>query len=137
MCGNIATSPPPIKASVSGNPQSLPNFCIFFFQFPFRSNSLLSAIIGNINFPSESRVTDPSTLLNCLQWKFTTSDTNGDGVLSGRELYPTLRAVRRHYGDKRCLRKVIKFCDSNKDRKVTMKEWISCMKTTQGELKAR
>ena len=70
--------------------------------------------------------------MSCLQWKFHTSDTNADGVLGGRELFPTLRAVRRHYGDKRCLRKVIKFCDKNKDRKVTMSEWITCMRPTTG-----
>lgn len=70
--------------------------------------------------------------MSCLQWKFHTSDTNADGVLGGRELFPTLRAVRRHYGDKRCLRKVIKFCDTNKDRKVTMNEWITCMRPTAG-----
>ena len=80
----------------------------------------------------DSRVIDTSSLMNCLQWKFQTSDTNADGVLGGRELFPTLRAVRRHYGDKRCLRKVIKFCDKNKDRKVTMNEWITCMRTTSG-----
>ncbi|XP_065051784.1 SPARC-related modular calcium-binding protein 1-like isoform X1 [Rhopilema esculentum] len=77
----------------------------------------------------EPRIFDPSVQLNCLQWKFTVSDTNADGLLTGRELYPTLRAIRRHYGDKRCLRRVIKYCDKNKDRKITSNEWIACMRT--------
>ncbi len=58
------------------------------------------------------------------------SDSNSDGVLTGRELFPTLRVIRRHYGDKRCLRRLIKHCDKNKDRKVTVNEWLNCMHST-------
>eukprot|EP00794_Sanderia_malayensis_P017606 gene17606-19359_t len=102
-----------------------------FFNEKRKRNGPKGRERGSPCVKTDHRVIEQSAQMNCLQWKFTISDTNGDGVLSGRELHPTLRAIRRHYGDKRCLRRLIRHCDKNKDRKVTLNEWLTCMHSTE------
>ncbi|KPP66483.1 SPARC-related modular calcium-binding protein 1-like, partial [Scleropages formosus] len=62
-----------------------------------------------------------------LQWYFQRLDTDGNGILSERELRPFRLYLRRWLNPRRCAKKFARYCDRNSDRTLTRAELINCL----------
>ncbi|CAG0922960.1 unnamed protein product [Notodromas monacha] len=59
-------------------------------------------------------------------WKFTTLDSDGDGVLSRMEFKALRQLIKKVVKPRRCAKTFTKFCDVIYDRKISRDEWIGC-----------
>ena len=76
---------------------------------------------------------DPETIF---QWKFTTLDTDKDGELSGRAEMRELRqsAARRWSANpRRCGKTLSLRCDFDEDRRLSLDEWLRCLRVHSDE----
>ncbi|XP_076100640.1 SPARC-related modular calcium-binding protein 1-like isoform X4 [Mytilus galloprovincialis] len=65
-----------------------------------------------------------------VEWKFRNLDSNSNLVLERKELKTLRKEIPQTKDTRRCRRNFIRYCDENKDRKVSKNEWVSCMDTT-------
>ena len=62
-----------------------------------------------------------------LSWKFHQLDGNRDRRLSRKELRGLKRMVRKLVQPRGCARLFNKYCDLNNDRKISNREWYTCL----------
>ncbi|XP_071161661.1 SPARC-related modular calcium-binding protein 1-like isoform X6 [Mytilus edulis] len=65
-----------------------------------------------------------------VEWKFRNLDSNSNLILERKELKTLRKEIPQTKDTRRCRRNFIRYCDENKDRKVSKNEWVSCMDTT-------
>ncbi|CAC5359977.1 unnamed protein product [Mytilus coruscus] len=84
------------------------------------SNPLNVLKVGGVNTTPDGAV----------EWKFRKLDSNSNLVLERKELKTLRKQIPQTKDTRRCRRNFIRYCDENKDRKVSKKEWIGCMDTS-------
>lgn len=62
-----------------------------------------------------------------LQWHFSQLDVDSDGWLSEREARPLRQFLRRRLKPRRCAKKFAQYCDSDRDRSLTLEELRVCL----------
>uniref|UniRef100_A0A3Q2V1R5 SPARC related modular calcium binding 1 n=1 Tax=Haplochromis burtoni TaxID=8153 RepID=A0A3Q2V1R5_HAPBU len=62
-----------------------------------------------------------------LQWHFNQLDVDSDGWLSEREARPLRQFLRRRLKPRRCAKKFAQYCDSDRDRSLTLEELRVCL----------
>lgn len=67
-----------------------------------------------------------------LKWKFSELNLNNDGKLQRREYRRLRRTVRRFIKPKKCAKMFPRMCDTNGDRSLTEREWVTCF-SRQGD----
>lgn len=62
-----------------------------------------------------------------IQWKFSQLDLDNDNYLNPEEVRDLKRMVKKIVKPKPCSRILIKYCDSDKDKKISRTEWSFCL----------
>ncbi|VDM48729.1 unnamed protein product [Toxocara canis] len=62
-----------------------------------------------------------------ISWKFGELDTNNDEVLSTKEIVGFRRLVRKLAQPKACARKFPRYCDLDKNKEISSREWTTCL----------
>lgn len=62
-----------------------------------------------------------------LRWHFSQLDVDSDGWLSEREARPLRQFLRRRLKPRRCAKKFAQYCDSDRDRSLTLEELRVCL----------
>ncbi|XP_019624556.1 PREDICTED: SPARC-related modular calcium-binding protein 1-like isoform X4 [Branchiostoma belcheri] len=62
-----------------------------------------------------------------LDWKFSQLDSDNDGELDRKELKLLRRVVKKAVRPRTCARTFTKYCDMDKSKKVSKKEWSVCL----------
>lgn len=65
-----------------------------------------------------------------VEWKFRNLDSNSNLILERKELKILRKEIPQTKDTRRCRRNFIRYCDENKDRKISKKEWTDCMDTS-------
>ncbi|XP_058066321.1 SPARC-related modular calcium-binding protein 2 [Anopheles bellator] len=62
-----------------------------------------------------------------LDWKFSTMDANGNGLLDKTEYRTMKRLIKKVVKPKRCGRSFGKNCDADQDERLSRNEWYNCL----------
>ncbi|KAJ8969299.1 hypothetical protein NQ314_001838 [Rhamnusium bicolor] len=65
-------------------------------------------------------------------WSFVVFDKNKNKMLERNEWKTFKEMVGSIKGLRKCGKKLPKYCDSNKDRQISMTEWLECLNVQQG-----
>ena len=108
--------------------------CSFSRKRRFLSD-LLQYIIEQMNTSNPLNVLNVGDSVDtspeaAVEWKFRSLDSNSNLVLERKELKNLRKEIPQTKDTRRCRRNFIRYCDENKDRKVSKKEWIDCMDTS-------
>lgn len=107
--------------------------CPFSKKRRFLSD-LFAYIIQQMNSSSTLHVYSKDAVKQPLEaaaeWKFKSLDKNSNNVLERKELKVLRKEMPQTKDTRRCRRNFIRYCDENKDRKVSQKEWTTCMDST-------
>ena len=66
-------------------------------------------------------------------WFFQSIDGNDDNQLNRKEAKAVRKAFRKKVKPKKCLRKYMRYCDKNKNKKVSQDEFLTCLHGTNGK----
>ena len=91
------------------------------------SNSSVSEVPYLLN-------SEPDLSLNqrLAKWQFIALDVNRNGVLEKREMKKWKKAMRPVPGLTLCGKRISQYCDTNKDKRVSIAEWTSCLDVAEG-----
>ena len=65
------------------------------------------------------------------EWKFAQMDESRDGVLSRGEMRVLRDSMRKVLRPRRCGRSFLRYCDQDSDKRISKKEWSSCLGVTE------
>ena len=76
----------------------------------------------------------PSSLTSEIaSWYFRTLDVNNDDQVNRKEAKAVRKSLRKKVSQKKCLKKLMRACDSNNNKKVTQDEFLICLQAYSGE----
>ena len=70
-----------------------------------------------------------------LGWKFNRLDSDKDGLLSNNEVFNEI--VKKNMGKRKCGKKIMSNCDTDRSRTLSQAEWRQCMKTKKVKRRIR
>ena len=65
------------------------------------------------------------------EWKFAQMDENRDGVLVKKEISRFRDSIRRVLRPRKCGKSFLRYCDQDGDKRISSKEWSSCLGVTE------
>uniref|UniRef100_H2ZQK3 SPARC related modular calcium binding 1 n=1 Tax=Ciona savignyi TaxID=51511 RepID=H2ZQK3_CIOSA len=71
-------------------------------------------------------------LFNLIYWFFELLDKNHDGMLNKRESRGMKKKLKGKIGPMRCVRRLVKSCDANKNKKIDETEFFACLGVSRG-----
>lgn len=96
----------------------------------FLHNKMSEMVNSTSNFNSlawiDSREEQAAT------WSFVVFDKNKNKMLERSEWKAFKDLVSNTKGLKKCGKKLPRYCDNNKDRQISMTEWLDCLNIQQG-----
>jgi len=67
-------------------------------------------------------------------WFFQNLDTNEDEQVNRKEAKVVRKSLRRKVNSSKCLRKFMRYCDLNNNKKVTLEEFLTCLQADPGNV---
>nr|KAF6463172.1 SPARC related modular calcium binding 2 [Molossus molossus] len=81
---------------------------------------------------------DPSHTLEerVVHWYFKLLDKNSSGDIGKKEMKPFKRFLRKKSKPKKCVKRFVEYCDTSKDKALSLSELMGCLDVTKEEHRA-
>lgn len=96
-------------------------------------NEMTRKISGNNSFNSLPWIDSKEE--QAAKWSFVVLDTNKSKMLERSEWKMFKKQIEKVKKLKKCGKKLPRYCDSNKDMRISMTEWLDCLNIQQGKSK--